>query len=152
MITINIFGDATRIARVLGLDVDLPDCENTDPDYWEAVHAGEGYKSRIADRIADPWIHGDRDWVKLLQLSWGEIWHDLEEGIKVFLMSRDIGEAVSLLARLRQEGIPLAGDGYESLVWIIPQFIDGDTLLRVRRKLEAAGLKQGFKETVWTVP
>jgi hypothetical protein len=32
---VNVLGDGTRIARALGLDVELPDLEIKDPAYWE---------------------------------------------------------------------------------------------------------------------
>jgi hypothetical protein len=53
-IVVNVFGNATDIARALGLDVELPDCDNEDPDYWDRIHADGGYKCRIEGRIADP--------------------------------------------------------------------------------------------------
>jgi hypothetical protein len=33
LVVMNIFGDATAIARALGLDIGLPDCDNEDPAY-----------------------------------------------------------------------------------------------------------------------
>ena len=51
LIVINLFCDATRIAHVLGLDIELPDCDNQDPACWEQIHANGGYKRRIAGLV-----------------------------------------------------------------------------------------------------
>ena len=150
-IIVNIFGDATSIARALGLAIDLPDCDSTDPDYWQAIHADGGYKTRISGQIADLWFEGDPDWAKLQQLPWGEVWFDIEEGIKLFLKASDVEQALLLIANLRQHGISLTGDEGKSLVWFTAPVWGDDALSRVRAQLEAVGLRQGRNELVWTL-
>jgi len=58
LVVMNIFADATAVARALGLDIELPDCDNQDPAYWDRIHANGGYKRRVEGRIADPWWGG----------------------------------------------------------------------------------------------
>jgi hypothetical protein len=147
-----IFADATAVARALGLDIDLPDSDNADPAYWEQVHADGGYKRRIEGRIADPWLKGDPDWALLLRLAWGEVWFDIEEGIKLFLPAAEIVRALLLLDGLRAKGIGLTGEDGGSLVWVSPIRLDDGALDRVRERLEAAGLVQGINEIVWELP
>jgi hypothetical protein len=53
---------------------------------------------------------------------------------------------------LRAKGIGLTGDDGGSLVWVSPTRFDGGALERVREQMEAAGLVQGFNETVWELP
>jgi hypothetical protein len=151
-VVMNIFADATQIARALGLDIELPDSDNDDPAYWERIHADGGYKRRIEGRIADPWLNGDPDWALLLRLPWGEVWYDIEEGIKFFLPAAEISHARLLLDGLRAKGIDLTGDDGRSLVWVSPTIYDTTVLERVRKHLEAAGLVQGFNEIVWELP
>jgi hypothetical protein len=112
----HLFGDATRIARALGLDIELPDFDNEDPSYWERVHTGGGYKSRIDGKIADPWWNGDPDWSLLLRLPWGEVWFDIEEGVKLFLVADDIPRAPLLIDSLREKGIRFTDENEKSLV------------------------------------
>ena len=151
-LVINVFADATRIAHALGLNINLPDSDNEDPAYWKLVHADGGYKPRIADQIADPWWNGDPDWVLLTRLPWGEVWFDIEEGVKLFLVAADIARALDLLDQLRAQGISLTGEDGESLVRVMPTRFGDDSLARIRTHLEAAGLVQGFNEIVWELP
>lgn len=120
LVVANIFADATAVARALGLDIELPDCDNEDPAYWERVHANGGYKRRIEGRIADPWLEGDLDWSLLLRLPWGEVWFDIEEGVKLFLPAAEIARALLLLDGLRAKGICLTGEDGKSRVWVSP--------------------------------
>ena len=152
LVVMNIFGDATAIARALGLDIALPDPDNEDPSYWDRIHADGGYKRRIEGRIADPWLEGDPDWALLLRLPWGEVWFDIEEGVKLFLAAAEITRALLLLDGLRAKGIRLRGDDGKSLVRVSPARFDDGMLERVRDRLEAAGLIQGFNEIVWELP
>ena len=110
VVVVNIFGDATRIARLLGLDVELPDPGNVDPDYWKHIHADGGYKPRIADKIADPWLSGDPDWALLKRLPWGEVWFDIEEGVKLFVVAADVTHATDLIDVLRTRGLDLSDE------------------------------------------
>ena len=116
------------------------------------MHADGGYKLRLEGRIADPWREGDPDWALLLRLPWGEVWFDIEEGIKLFLPAAEISRALLLLDGLRVQGIRLSGEDGESLVWATPTTLGGSELRRVRERLEAAGLVQGFNEIVWELP
>jgi hypothetical protein len=152
LVIMTIFADATAVARALGLDIDLPDPNNQDPAYWDQVHADGGYKRRIEARIADPWFRGDPDWALLLRLPWGEVWFDIEEGIKLFLPAAEIPHALLLLGGLRAKGIGLTGEDGRSLVWVSPTRFDDGVLDRVRERLEAAGLVQGMNEIVWELP
>jgi len=151
-IVVNLFGDATRIATALGLDIELPDCDNENPAYWERIHANGGYKRRIDGKIADPWWNGDPDWSLLLRLPWGEVWFDIEEGVKLFLVADDVPRALLLIDSLRAKGISLTDDTGKSLVWFSPTRLDDDTLTRARARLEAAGLVKGRNELVWELP
>ncbi len=151
-VVVSLFGDATKIAHALGLNIKLPDCDNEDPAYWDLVHADGGYKPRIADQIADPWWNGDPDWALLVRLPWGEIWFDIEEGVKLFLVTADIARGLDLLDQLRAQGISLTGEDGESLVRVMPTRFGDDRLARIRAHLEAAGLVQGFNEIVWELP
>ncbi len=152
LVVANIFADATAVARALGLDIELPDCDNEDPAYWERVHANGGYKRRIEGRIADPWLEGDLDWSLLLRLPWGEVWFDIEEGVKLFLPAAEIARALLLLDGLRAKGICLTGEDGKSRVWVSPTRFDDGAMERVRGQSEAAGLVQGFNEIVWELP
>jgi hypothetical protein len=149
---VNIFADPTWVAQTLGLDIELPDPDNENPAYWERVHANGGYKRRIEGRIADPWWEGDPDWALLLRLPWGEVWFDIEEGIKIFLPAAEITRALLLLDGLRANGILLRDDNGKSLVTVSPTRPGNGGLERVRVRLEAAGLVQGFNELVWELP
>lgn len=151
-VAVSIFGDPTAIARALGLDIVLPDPDNEDPAYWETIHADGGYKRRIEGRIADPWFDGDPDWALLLRLPWGEVWFDIEEGIKLFLAAQEFGRALIFLDGLHANGIPLQGEDGRSLVWVSPTRFDDDVMERVGGCLRAAGLVQGINEIVWELP
>lgn len=148
----NIFADATAVARALGLDIDLPDSDNEDPAYWEQVHADGGYKRRIEGRIADPWFKGDPDCALLPRLPWGEVWFDIEEGVKLFLPAAEIARALLLLDGLRAKGTGPTGDDGRSLVCASPtRFADG-VLPHVRKRREAPRLAPAHIESIRAVP
>lgn len=151
-VVVNVFGDPTRIARLLGLDIELPDPDNADPEYWRCVHAEGGYKRRLVGKIADPWLGGDPDWALLKRLPWGEIWFDVEEGIKLFVAAVDITYALELLDALRTRGIALSDEEGRSLVWVMPTRFGDGGLDRVRAHMEAVGLVQSFNDVVWEPP
>jgi hypothetical protein len=151
-VIVNVFANATRIAHALGLNIALPDSDNEDPAYWEIIHADGGYKSRIADQIADPWWNGDPDWALLIRLPWGEVWFDIEEGVKLFLVAPDIAHALELLDRLLAQGIGLTGADGRSLVNVMPTRLNDGSLSRIRGYLEAAGFVQGRNDIVWELP
>ena len=71
---------------------------------------------------------------------------------KLFLPALEIARALLLLDGLRAKGIGLTGDDGGSLVWVSPTRFDGGALERVRERMEAAGVVQGFNETVWELP
>jgi hypothetical protein len=151
-VVVNVFADATKIAHALGLNIDLPNSDNEDPAYWDMIHADGGYKPRIAGQIADPWWNGDPDWALLTRLPWGEVWFDIEEGVKLFLVAADIARGLALLDQLRARGIELTGEDGEGLVRVMPTRFGDDNLARIRAHLEAAGLVRGFNEIVWELP
>lgn len=151
-VVVNVFGDPTRIARLLGLEIELPDPDNVDPEYWRRIHADGGYKRRIAGKIADPWLEGDPDWALLKRLPWGEVWFDIEEGIKLFVAAASIAHALELVDVLRTRGIALSDERGRSLVRVMPTRFDDDGLDRVRAHMAAAGLVQGSNDIVWELP
>lgn len=151
-VVVTIFAEPTAVARALGLDIELPNPDNEDPAYWDRVHANGGFKRRLDGRVADPWQEGDPDWALLLRLPWGEVWFDIEEGVKLFLPAAEISRALLLLDGLRAKGIRLSGDDDESLVTVTPTRLGGAELERVRERLVAAGLVQGFNEIIWELP
>lgn len=51
-VRINVFCDPTRIARALGLDVELPDVGNRDPAYRDEVRRVD-WKPALRGRVAD---------------------------------------------------------------------------------------------------
>lgn len=151
-VVINLFGNPTRIARLLGLDVELPDPDNVAPEYWQRIHGDGGYKRRIADKIADPWWEGDPDWALLKRVPWGEIWFDLEEGIKLFVAAADIVYALELIDALRTRGVEMSDEQGKSLVWATPTRFTEGSLDRFGAHMAAAGLVQGCNDTIWVLP
>jgi len=151
-IVVSLFDEPTKIAHALGIDIELPDADNEDPAYWERVRADGGYKRRIEGQIADPWWKGDPDWALLLRLPWGEVWFDIEEGVKLILMAQDFPRALLLLDSLRAKGIRLIGEDSTSLVRVSPTRLDDEVLARVRERLAASGLVKGDNEIVWELP
>jgi hypothetical protein len=106
---VSLFGDPTRTAQTLGLDIELPDPDCEDPAYWGRVHA-KGWKPRLQGKIADPECNGDPDWCSLLRLDFGEVRFDLEEGIKIMTEVHDPRRVTELVYRLVDAGIPLKDD------------------------------------------
>lgn len=108
------FEDATAAAHALGIDVDLPDVGNQDPDYWQALDRKawrDALKGKV-DSTDDEIDHGDPDWVRLKRISGPagpagepdlcdtiEVWFDLEEGVRFRFCPRS---AARLTAILRQ--------------------------------------------------
>lgn len=148
-VIVSIYRDPTRVARALGLDIELPDVDCTDPDFWERVHA-TGWKPQLAGKIADAEFDGDPDWCLLLRLDFGTVRFDLEEGIKIMTELRDLPRAMQLVRRLGDAGIPLKD---EDGVWLVhamgsmfptePGFDDG---------MRAAGLVQNARQDLWWEP
>ena len=63
-VRINVFANATRIARALGLDIELPGVDSSGPAYWDEVHR-LGWKPPLRGKVADPEEDGDPDWCTL---------------------------------------------------------------------------------------
>jgi hypothetical protein len=72
--------------------------------------------------------------------------------VKLFLPAAEIARVLLLLDGLRAKGIRLSSDDGGSLVAVSPTRLGGSGLERVRGRLEAAGLVQGFNEIVWELP
>lgn len=117
-VRINVFGDPTRIARALGLDIELPDVDSRDPAYWEELRR-VGWKPRLRGRIADTEERGDPDWCTLQVFSWGRVRFDLEEGIVVQTTVGELLPALDLVHGLAARGVPLRGADGSALVWVM---------------------------------
>ncbi|WP_377806544.1 hypothetical protein ABNQ38_07705 (plasmid) [Azospirillum sp. A29] len=102
---INIRGNATRIARAMGLAVDLPKHDGGDR-YW-AMFDRRNWKSKLEGRITDIWATGDPDWVLLKRFAWGDCCFDLEEGITIETTAAHVIEALDWVRALEKEGVPL---------------------------------------------
>jgi hypothetical protein len=63
-----------------------------------------------------------------------------------------VPRALLLLDSLRAQGIRLSDDDGDSLVRVSLTRFDDGALERVRDRLEAAGLVQGFNEIIWGLP
>ena len=82
-VRMNVFGDPTRIARALGLEIELPDVDSRNPAYWEELRC-VGWKPGLRGRVADTEEErGDPDWCTLQVHAWGRVRFDLEEGVVV---------------------------------------------------------------------
>ncbi len=148
-VTVSLFGDPTRIARALGLDIELPDPDCEDPAYWERVHA-KGWKPQLQGKIADPEFNDDPDWCSLLRLDFGEVRFDLEEGIKIMTQLHDLPRVMELVYRLGDAGIPLKDEDGKWLVHamaaVFPTRPEFDTGMR------EAGLVQDPRRDFWWEP
>jgi hypothetical protein len=148
-VIVSLFGDPTRIARALGLDIELPDVDCVDPAYWERVHA-TGWKPQLEGKIADPEFNDDPDWCSLRRLDIGEVRFDLEEGIKIMTDTRNLPSVMALIYRLRDAGIPLKDEEGNWLVHamgsVFPHRPEFDTAMR------EAGLVPNPKLDLWWEP
>ena len=145
-VSINLFGDSTRIAQALGFDIELPDVDNTDEAYWERIHA-EGWKPKLRGKIADPWECGDPDWAKLLEFPFCEVWYDLEEGIKFRTRVKNVRATMDIIYALASKGIALVDpDDGKSLVRV-SQSMFGYRIPDAGSELEKAGLVAGPKHS-----
>ncbi len=59
-VRINVFGNATCIARALGLDIELPGLDSTGPAHWDEIHR-LGWKPSLRGKVTDPEEDGDPD-------------------------------------------------------------------------------------------
>ena len=111
-VRINVFGDASRIARALGLDIELPGVDSSGPAYRDEVHR-LGWKPPLRGKVADPEEDGDPDWCTLQVHAWGRVRFDLKEGVVVTTTVADLLPALDLVHGLAARGVPLRdGDGW----------------------------------------
>ena len=87
-----------------------------------------------------------------MRLPWGEVWFDIEEGVKLFLLAANIARGLDLLAHLHAQRIPLIGGNGGSLVRVTPTRFGDDSLARIQAHLDAAGLVRVINEIVWELP
>ena len=119
-VRINLFGDPTRIARALGLEIVLPDVDSRDPAYWDAMHR-VGWTPALRGRIADTEEeHGDPDWCLLQAHPWGKVRFDLEEGVVVSVTVDGLLPALDLVHGLAVRGVPLRRANGQALVKVMP--------------------------------
>jgi hypothetical protein len=126
---VNLFGDPTQIARALGLDIELPDPDQTDAAYWAEIHR-TGWKHKLVGKVADQNLlngHYDADWVLLIEKPFCAIWFDIEEGIRFRGKADQFAETIALVRSLEAKGIPF---------W----WEDGDCLIRASQSMFAPGL------------
>ena len=114
----NIFGNPTAIAKAAGLDIELPDVDNTDPAYWAELHR-LGWKKHLDGRIVSPWHEGDPDYAFLMRINdAAEVWFDIEEGIKVMSRGKYTPIVLDWIADLARKGIPMTfPDDNQPCVW-----------------------------------
>lgn len=119
-VRINWFANPTAIAHSLGLEIELPDLDNDNPEYWERFDH-RAWREALAGYIAmtdEELSREDPDWVRLKRLGEGaEVWFDLEEGI-VFTCAA--GQAQRLVAVIRalaeRDQLALTVDGQRAVV------------------------------------
>lgn len=80
------------------------------------------------------------------------MWFDIEEGVTLFVPAAEISRVLLLLDGLHANGIRPSGEDGSSVVTVCPTRLVGNEPQRVRDRLEAAGLVQGFNEIVWELP
>ncbi len=111
-VRINVFGNATRIARALRLDIELPGLDSSGPAYWDEMHR-LGWKPSLRGKVADPEEDGDPDWCTLQVHPWGKVRFDLKEGVVVTATVAGLLPALDLVHGLAARGVPLRdGDGW----------------------------------------
>jgi hypothetical protein len=116
---INVFGCPTRIARALGLDIELPDMNNRDPAYWAEVDR-VGWKPALRGKIADTEEErGDPDWCTMQVHPWGRVRFDLEEGVVVVTTVGGLLPALDLVHGLAARGVPLRDADGSALVAVM---------------------------------
>jgi hypothetical protein len=148
-VVVSLFGDPTKIAQALGLDIELPDVDCVDPAYWERVHA-KGWKPRLLGKIADPEFNGDPDWCSLLRLNFGEVRFNLEEGIKFMTELPDLPRVLELVYRLQEAGIPLLDEDGNWLVHVMaPVF---PSLPEFDAGMREAGMVPNARRDSWWEP
>ncbi|MGD0106438.1 MAG: hypothetical protein ABSC06_20720 [Rhodopila sp.] len=118
-VCVNVFGDATRIARALGLDIELPDVDGGS-EYWQAIWAKPGnWKAPLRGTVSDLGEeNGDPEWAELINYGSFSVHFDVEEGIRFRLNARDLPEVLNIVRGLRARGVPLWDTEIGCLVWV----------------------------------
>ena len=149
-VRINVFEDPTRIARALGLEVELPDIDSTVPAYWDAVRR-EGWKPALRGRIADTEEErGDPGRCTLQVHAWGRVRFGLEEGVFVATTVGGLLPALDLVHGLGGRGVPLRDtDGWGRVK--VQQSLFGRGVPDPSAAFAAAGLvpEAGRPDTLW---
>lgn len=115
---LNILGDATRIAKALGSDIDLPDV-NGSKEYWQDICEPGNWKAPLRGKVSNlDEENGDPEWAEVINYGSFSVHFDVEEGIKFNLRARDLPEVLTIVRRLRQRGVPLWDAGIGCLVWV----------------------------------
>jgi len=138
-VRINVFGCPTRIARALGLEVELPDVDSRDRASWDEIHR-VGWKPRLRGRIHDPEEDGDPDWCTLLASPFCEGRCDLEEGVVVATTVAGLPPTLDLVHGLAARGVPLRGADGRALVKAMQTWF-GCGVPDASAAFRAAGLK-----------
>jgi hypothetical protein len=81
-VCVNVFGNAPRIARALGLNIDLPDVDGSQR-YWQAIWGRPGnWKAPLRGKVSDlDEENGDPEWAELINYGSFSVHFDVEEGI-----------------------------------------------------------------------
>jgi hypothetical protein len=151
-VCMKILGDPNPVVRALGLDITLPNPETGEDSPWN--DDGDWWKPPLRGLIADTCeVRGDTDWALLLAPAWGRIWFDLEEGVIVYFPVDHIAEAVSLLATLRAQAVPLTFPDGASRIWVMPIEFGDHAAPDMTARIEAAGFAptKRWPGVVWTV-
>jgi hypothetical protein len=127
-----------RIARALGLDIELPGVDSNRPAYWDEVHR-LGWKPPLRGKVADAEEDGDPDRCTLQVHAWGRVRFDLKEGVVVTTTVAGLLPALDLVHGLAARGVPLRdGDGW-ARVKVRPTAV-GHGVPDASRAFAAAGL------------
>lgn len=149
-VRVNVFGDPTRVARALGLDIELPDVDRPDPAHWDAVRR-EGWKPALRGKVADTEeARGDPDRCTLQIHAWGRVRFDLEEGVVVATTVGGLLPALDLVHGLGGRGVPLRdADGWARVK--VKQSLFGHGVPDASAAFAAAGLvpEAGRPDTLW---
>ena len=147
-LAMKILGDPNHAVRALGLDIELPNPDAKDPEYWRRIQA-DGWKPGLRGRIADPWDEGDSDWALLMKPLWGRIWFDIEEGLIVYFQVENLSHAVDLLGGLSAACVPLVWEDGRSKV-IVMALSSVDPAPEIEPALRAAGFVPEPEGMWWT--
>lgn len=151
------FEDAGDAAKALGINVELPDLGNADPDFWASFDR-QAWRARLKGRIAmddEELDRGDPDWVRLARFSGKvegqpiELWFDLEDGIVFRCTAGSVQDVVALIRNAAdQAGLKLS-ESWPGCVTAVQSILG----VRIPKHeslspiLEAAGFR--WQEPVW---